>query len=79
VGAGGRSLSGGERQWVALARALEAGRPVLLLDEPTSGLDAASQARVLEAIAALRGRRTVVLVTHRREALTVCDEVIELG
>lgn len=79
IGAGGRSLSGGERQWVALARALEAGRPVLLLDEPTSGLDAASQARVLEAIAALRGRRTVVLVTHRREALTVCDEVIELG
>ena len=78
VGAGGRSLSGGERQWVALARALEAGRPVLLLDEPTSGLDAASQARVLEAIAALRGRHTVVLVTHRREALAVCDEVIEL-
>jgi ABC-type transport system involved in cytochrome bd biosynthesis fused ATPase/permease subunit len=79
LGAGGRTLSGGERQWVALARALEAGRPVLLLDEPTSGLDAASQARVLEAIAALRGSRTVVLVTHRREALAVCDEVIELG
>lgn len=72
------TLSGGERQWVALARALVSGRPVLLLDEPTSGLDGESQARVLEAIAGLRGARTVVLVTHRLEALSVCDRVYDL-
>ena len=78
IGAGGRDLSGGERQWVALARALGSKRPVLLLDEPTSGLDAASQAHVLAAIAGLRGERSVVLVTHRREALAVCDRIVEL-
>ncbi|MBL9112859.1 MAG: hypothetical protein JNM74_26470, partial [Myxococcales bacterium] len=44
----------------------------------TSGLDAESQTRVLEAISSLRGTRTVVLVTHRREALSVCDRVYDL-
>jgi len=79
LGAGGRAVSGGERQWIALARALATRQPVLLLDEPTSGLDAASQAHVLDAIARLRGRRSVLLVTHRPEPLAVADAVIELA
>jgi ABC-type transport system involved in cytochrome bd biosynthesis fused ATPase/permease subunit len=78
LGAGRRPLSGGERQWVALARAVATRQPVLLLDEPTSGLDPASQARVLEAIARLRGHRTVILVTHREEPLAIADQVIRL-
>ncbi len=76
LGIGGRTVSGGERQWISLARAIATRQPVLLLDEPTSGLDAASQAKVLEAIARLRGRRTVVLVTHRPEPLTIADTVV---
>jgi ABC-type multidrug transport system fused ATPase/permease subunit len=86
LGAGGldldrdaRRLSGGERQWVALARAIATRRPVLLLDEPTSGLDADAQARVLAAIARLRGKRTVILVTHRAEPLTIADHVLRVG
>ena len=46
---------------------------MLLLDEPTSGLDAESQRRVLGAIARLRGKRTVLLVTHRPEPLAIAD------
>ena len=72
------ALSGGERQWVAIARALATDRPVLLLDEPTSGLDAAAQREVLRAIRTLRGRRTVILVTHRPEPLAIADAVIDL-
>lgn len=75
---GTRALSGGERQWVGLARALAAGRPVLLLDEPTNGLDAASQARVLGALRSLRGKHTVLFATHRRDALLICDRVLDL-
>ena len=78
LGAGGRAVSGGERQWISLARAIATRQPVLLLDEPTSGLDAQSQRRVLEAIARLRGRRTVVIVTHRPEPLGIADVVVRL-
>ncbi len=78
LGAGGRPVSGGERQWISLARAIATRQPVLLLDEPTSGLDAQSQRRVLEAIARLRGRRTVLIVTHRTEPLGIADQVVRL-
>ena len=78
LGAGGRAISGGERQWVALARAVATRQPVLLLDEPTSGLDAVAQASVLAAISRLRGKRTVVLVTHRPEPSAIADRVIRL-
>lgn len=78
LGAGGRPVSGGERQWISLARAIATRQPVLLLDEPTSGMDAQSQRRVLEAIARLRGRRTVLIVTHRPEPLGIADVVVRL-
>jgi ABC-type multidrug transport system fused ATPase/permease subunit len=78
LGAGGRVVSGGERQWIALARAIATRQPVLLLDEPTSGLDPASQERVLIAIARLRGKRTVLIVTHRTEPLEIADIVVRL-
>jgi ABC-type multidrug transport system fused ATPase/permease subunit len=79
LGAGGRSVSGGERQWIALARAIASRQPILLLDEPTSGLDPQSQAQVLDAISRLRGERSVLLVTHRPEPLVIADHVVRLG
>ncbi|MDC3953755.1 ATP-binding cassette domain-containing protein [Polyangium jinanense] len=74
--AGGHELSGGERQLVAIARAVASHQPVLLLDEPTSGLDAEAEARVLAALAAQRGTRTILIVTHRPGPLSIADEVI---
>ncbi len=53
-------------------------QPVLLLDEPTSGLDPRSERAVLDGIARLRGRRTVIIVTHRREPLSIADVVLRL-
>jgi ABC-type multidrug transport system fused ATPase/permease subunit len=79
LGAGGRAVSGGERQWICLARAIATRQPVLLLDEPTSGLDPEAQADVLAAIARLRGKRSVLLVTHRPEPLAIADRVVRLG
>ncbi len=76
LGVGGRALSGGEQKQVAIARALATNKPVLLLDEPTSGLDDRTQAAVLAAIEKLRGKRTVILVTHRAEPCAIADKVI---
>jgi ABC-type multidrug transport system fused ATPase/permease subunit len=79
VGPGGRPLSGGERRQIALCRALVSGLPVLLLDEPTEGLDAASAAAVCEALRRLRGKRTVLVVTHRKDVEAVADRIVLIG
>jgi ABC-type transport system involved in cytochrome bd biosynthesis fused ATPase/permease subunit len=79
LGATGRPVSGGERKWIALARAIATGLPVLLLDEPTAGLDSASEARVLAALQRLRGGRTILLVSHQDEPLRIADRVIRIA
>lgn len=76
--AGAPAMSGGERQWIAIARAIASELPVLLLDEPTSGLDVASQRRVLDALEAMRGQRTVLIVTHRTEPIAIADRTIQM-
>lgn len=63
-----RTLSGGMRRRVALARALAAEGDVLVLDEPFAGLDAETERRAAEVIAAYRAGRTLVLVSHSSEA-----------
>ncbi len=74
-----RPVSGGERQWIAVGRALATRLPVLLLDEPTSSLDGGAQEQMLAAIAGLRGKRTVIIVTHRPEPLAIADVVVRLS
>jgi ABC-type multidrug transport system fused ATPase/permease subunit len=79
LGVGGRALSGGEQKQVAIARALATNKPILLFDEPTSGLDDTARALVLSAIEKLRGKRTVIIVTHRPEPRAIADRVINLA
>ncbi|WP_436357558.1 amino acid ABC transporter ATP-binding/permease protein [Brevundimonas sp. CEF1] len=75
LGENGARLSGGERRRLGLARAYLRPAPWLVLDEPTEGLDAATEARVLERLAA-RLERTgqgLILVSHRPAPLALCD------
>lgn len=76
VGEQGLSLSGGQRQLVALARALVLSPPMLLLDEPTSQLDALAERRFLEAVTGQLKGRTLLLVTHRAPLLQVVDRLL---
>ncbi len=79
LGGRGSQLSGGQRQQLGIARALYRDASVLVMDEPTSALDQTMEHELVEMLAAGRGDRTTVLVTHRRGTLRYCDVVYELG
>lgn len=79
VGERGLSLSGGQAQRLAVARALLKDAPVLLLDEPTSQVDAASEAALVEALDRAGRGRTVVVVAHRLSTVRGVDEVLVLA
>ncbi len=72
LGERGIGLSEGQAQRVAVARALLSNAPILLLDEATSAMDEQTEARMLDNIDKMRDK-TVIIVTHRRAALTICD------
>ncbi|GMA34376.1 ATP-binding cassette domain-containing protein [Demequina litorisediminis] len=77
LGPEGRTLSLGERQRVALDRALAAGRPVVVLDEPTSHLDRTNRDAVIARIVATaRTGVTVVVATHEPEPIAVADTTV---
>jgi ATP-binding cassette subfamily C protein LapB len=75
VGERGERLSGGQRQAVAMARALLAKPPMLLLDEPSSMFDPATEQRLIGRLRTLKGT-TIVLVTHRMAMLALVDRLI---
>ena len=74
----GDVLSAGERQRIGIARALLRDAPVMLLDEPTSNLDALNEAAIMRVLREQRGRRTVVIVSHRESTLDVADTVVSI-
>ena len=79
LGRGGEGLSLGQRQRVALTRALVSDAPLVILDEPTAHLDAAGETVVLDTVRALReSGRTVLLVAHRPSLVACADTVVEV-
>jgi ATP-binding cassette subfamily C protein len=79
VGERGMRLSGGQRQRIAIARALVHGAKLLVFDEATTALDPESEAFVLTAIEALRGRATVLAISHQPALMDVADRIYRIA
>ena len=79
VGERGIKFSGGQRQRVAIARALYYNPAILVLDEATSALDNETEAAVMEAIDALMGTKTLIIVAHRLTTIKDCDKIYEIS
>jgi ATP-binding cassette subfamily C protein len=75
----GQGLSAGQKQRLSLARALLRRPRALILDEATSNLDAETEARLAETLQRLKGRMTIVVVTHRQALLALADRSLTLG
>lgn len=78
VGERGVVLSGGQKQRIALARALLADAPLLLLDDPVSQVDSATAETIVAALERAKGRRTLVIASHRLAALRFADRILTL-
>jgi ABC-type multidrug transport system fused ATPase/permease subunit len=78
VGERGVRLSGGQRQRIGIARALYHDPAVLVLDEATNALDTATERGVMEAVRALQGTKTVIIVAHRLSTVQYCSRLYRL-
>jgi ABC-type bacteriocin/lantibiotic exporter with double-glycine peptidase domain len=74
----GKNLSGGQRQRIGIARALYSDPKLILLDESTSSLDADSELEVLNWIKSLKGKKTIISVTHKLSTVRDADMVLNL-
>jgi ATP-binding cassette, subfamily B, bacterial PglK len=79
VGERGGRLSGGERQRLGIARALYGDPEVLVIDEGTSNLDPVTEAAIVEVVAGLRGKKTIIVIAHRPAFVRNCDCIFMLA
>ena len=79
IGIGGASLSGGQRQRVALARALYKEPKIIVLDEPNASLDDEGERSLFSALSSMKGKATIVLITHKLNILNLVDKIAVLN
>jgi ABC-type multidrug transport system fused ATPase/permease subunit len=78
IGEKGVRLSGGQRQRIGIARALFRNTQIIVFDEATSALDFATEGEILQTVNALKGMRTLIIITHRLNTIQNCDRIYEV-
>ena len=75
----GVKISGGQKQRIAIARELYRKPEVLILDEATSGLDEETENQIMEFLDNMKNKLTIIVVSHRKNTLKKCDEILQLN
>ena len=78
VGEKGVRLSGGQRQRIGIARALYKNPELLILDEATSSLDINTEKKIMTDLNKIKGKKTIIIVSHRLSSLEICDNIYEI-
>ena len=78
VGEFGDRISGGQRQRIAIARALYTDPKVFILDECTNSLDLKTEKQIIDEVSSLKGKKTIIMVTHRLSTLENCDHIYRI-
>ena len=78
VGDDGLRISGGQRQRIAIARALYFDPQLLIFDEATSALDVEIENKIIDIINNLKGKLTLIFISHKMNSLKICDSIYEL-
>ena len=76
INSDGSNISGGERQRIAIARAIYANSQLIVFDEPSSALDSANQENLMDLFAQLRKICTIIVITHSEKFIGVCDQIL---
>lgn len=78
IGEGGASLSGGEKQWISIARAIMKDAPIIILDEATADVDPENEKDLVDAVEALTNEKTILMIAHRLKTVRHADQIIVL-
>ena len=76
VGEGGATLSGGEKQRIAIARAIMKDAPIIILDEATANVDPENEKELTEAIENLTKQKTIIMIAHRLKTVRNADQIL---
>ncbi len=74
----GMNISGGQKQRIGIARAIYNDSNLLIFDEPTSSLDALTEKEIIQTIEGLKREKTIIIVSHNKKSLRICDKIIEI-
>lgn len=76
IGEGGATLSGGEKQRIAIARAIMKDAPIIILDEATANVDPENEKELTEAIENLTRQKTIIMIAHRLKTVRNADQIV---